>query len=158
MTSDHASSRPHIAQLNIARMRAPLDDPTMVGFTGRLDEINALADRSPGFVWRLQTEDGDATALRIFDDPDLIINLSVWESVLALREFVYSSTHRELILGRRDWFEALDGPHLALWPVPQGHIPTIEEARQKLDKLRETGPDTTVFSFASVPPDLTALD
>ncbi len=132
-------------------MRAPLDDAVMHGFASRLDEINALADRSTGFVWRLQTDDGDATALRIFEDPLILVNLSVWETIEALREFVYGSMHRELILGRKNWFLPMDGPHLVLWWVPHGHLPDVDEARTALERLREEGPSTEVFSFGSIP-------
>src|SRR6059058_5838471 len=93
-----------VAQVNIARMRAPLDDPVMAGFVARLAEINALADRSPGFVWRLQTEEGDATYLRPYDDDRILFNLSVWENVEALKAYVYRTAHAELIKGRRSWF------------------------------------------------------
>ncbi len=137
----------HLAQLNVARMRAELDDPVMAGFAARLDEINALADRSPGFVWRLQTDGGDATELRVFPDPLTLVNLSVWESVDALRAFTYRSDHRELLRGRAAWFEPTNEPHLVLWWVPAGEVPTVEEARHRLELLRAAGPSPEAFTF-----------
>lgn len=107
----------HLAQVNIAQMLAPLDDPVMVGFVARLDEINALADKSPGFIWRLQSEVGEASAtyLRPFDDDMIIVNLSVWESVEQLKQFVYKTAHAEVMRQRREWFEKFAGMYQALW-------------------------------------------
>ncbi len=141
-------ARFRLAQVNIARMRAPLDDPLMEGFAGRLDEINALADASPGFVWRLQSDDGDATALRVFDDESILINMSVWESVEALRTFAYHTTHRELLQGREQWFEQAEGPYLALWWIPVGTEPAVEDAKERLSLLAEKGPSPDSFTFA----------
>ncbi len=143
VASDH-----HIAQLNIAAARAPLDHPSMFGFTSRLDEINALADEAQGFVWRLQTDEGDATSIRAFDDPSLIVNLSVWESIEALHAFTYRSEHRELLRGRREWFLRRDGHHQVLWWVPVGHLPDVDEARRRLDHLERHGPTDMAFTFA----------
>lgn len=137
----------NIAQLNIARAKADLDSETMSGFVARLDEINQLADNAPGFVWRLQGEEGDATALRVFQDPLLIVNLTVWESLEALRDFVYKTTHVELIRDREAWFEKLGESHMALWWVPQGTIPTVEEAKERLERIRENGPTIEAFTF-----------
>src|ERR1017187_3029867 len=95
----------HLAQCNIARLRAPLDSPTLAGFVAALEPINQLADRAPGFVWRLQTEAGDATAIRAFDDDMMLVNMSLWESVEALASFVYSQPHRATMQNRREWFE-----------------------------------------------------
>ena len=128
-------------------MRAPLDDPLMKGFVDRLEEINALADRSPGFVWRLESEDGDATAIRAFDDESLLINLSVWEDIESLRNFVYRSIHRELLAQRTDWFEKADAPPLALWWVPPGTKPSPDEAKRRLEHLRKHGPTAAAFTF-----------
>jgi hypothetical protein len=144
----------HIAQVNIARMRAPLEDPTMHGFVSRLEEINALADGSSGFVWRLQTEAGNATYLRPYDDEWIIINLSVWETVEDLRNFVFGGDHAEVLRQRRDWFEKLETPVTALWWVPAGHIPSIDEAKKRLAHLQERGPTPFAFSFRVLfPPD-----
>ncbi|HKR65820.1 MAG TPA: DUF3291 domain-containing protein [Thermoanaerobaculia bacterium] len=148
------TSRFHLAQVNIARMRAPIDGPVMAGFVARLEEINALADRSPGFVWRLQTDEGDATYLRPFDDERIIVNMSVWESVDALKNFTYRTAHAELLRSRKDWFEHFDGAFLAMWWVPEGHRPSIDEAKKRLAHLDAHGPSQYAFTFRTVqPPD-----
>ena len=146
----------HIAQVNIARMRGPLDGPVMEGFVARLAEINALADRSSGFVWRLQTEAGDATYLRPYDDDRILFNLSVWESVEALKDYVYKSAHREVLRQRKEWFEKMDEMFLALWWISPGHIPTIDEAKERLEHLRSFGDTARAFTFKHVcAPELT---
>ena len=137
----------HIAQVNIARMRAPLEDPIMAGFVARLAEINALADHSPGFVWRLQTEEGDATYLRPYNDDRILFNLSVWESIERLKAYVYRSAHGEVMRQRRQWFERFDGLYMALWWVKAGHIPTVAEAKQRLEHLQEHGETVHAFTF-----------
>lgn len=123
----------------------------MAGFVERLEEINALADSSPGFVWRLQCENGDATTIRIYDDPTILVNLSVWETVGQLRDFVYRSFHRELLRARATWFAPLNGHHLVVWPVAIGHEPAIDEACARLELLRREGPSERAFTFASTP-------
>jgi hypothetical protein len=144
----------HIAQVNIARMRGALEDPVMRGFVARLDEINALADGSPGFVWRLQTDAGNATYLRPYDDDRIIINLSVWETVEDLRRFVHGGNHAEVLRQRADWFEKLETPVVALWWIPAGHVPSADEAKKRLTHLKEQGPTPFAFSFRSLfPPD-----
>jgi Domain of unknown function (DUF3291) len=141
-------TRFHLAQLNIGRFRAPLEDPIMEGFRAELDPINALADRAPGFVWRLQTEEGNATAIRPYAGDDLMaINLSVWESLESLRQFVYNSPHLETLRARKQWFEPIDGPILVLWWIPAGQIPTVAEAQGRLQHLREHGPTSHAFTF-----------
>jgi hypothetical protein len=138
----------HLAQVNIGRLRAPIDSPTMEGFRARLDPVNALADQSPGFVWRLQTDDGNATAIRPYEDDELMaINMSVWETLESLRQFVYKSHHVESLRNREQWFEPIDGPILALWWIPAGHIPTVLEARERLQHLEEHGPTPQAFTF-----------
>jgi hypothetical protein len=146
--------RYHLAQVNIGRMRAPLDDAVMAGFVARLDEINALADSSPGFVWRLQTEAGNATYLRPYDDDRILFNFSIWESIESLRAYVYKTAHAELLRQRRDWFEHFSGAFLALWWVPRGYIPGIDEAKKRLAHLEEHGPTQFAFTFkVTFPPD-----
>jgi hypothetical protein len=140
-------TRFHLAQVNIGRIRAPLEDPMMEGFRSQLDPINALADRSPGFVWRLQTEDGNAMAIRPFPDERMAINMSVWESLEALRQFVYASSHLGPLRDRKQWFESIDGPILALWWIPAGHLPTVAEAQERLQHLKDHGPSPYAFTF-----------
>jgi hypothetical protein len=137
----------HLAQLNIGRVLAPLDSEQMSGFVNALDPINALADGSPGFVWRLQTEDGDATAIRAFDDDMLLVNMSVWESVEALAAFAYRSDHREVMVQRRRWFERMAEAFTVLWWVPAGHRPSTAEAKHRLELLRANGPTPEAFTF-----------
>lgn len=141
------SAKYHLAQVNIARMRAPLDDPLLAGFVARLEDINALADTSPGFVWRLETEEGDATALRPYDDDRILFNLSVWETPEQLHNFVYRSMHVEVMKQRKSWFERFDGMYYALWWVPAGHIPSTEEAKDRIEYLRTHGETAQAFSF-----------
>ncbi len=140
----------HIAQVNIGRIRAQLDDPVMAGFVNRLDEINALADASPGFVWRLQTDEGNATYFRPFSDDRTLLNMSVWKTVEELRDFVYVTTHRELLRQRFGWFEKFEGVYTALWWVPAGHIPGIHEAKLRLAHLDAHGPTEYAFTFSAV--------
>ena len=141
----------HIAQVNIARMKAPLDSPEMAGFVSRLAEINALADGSAGFVWRLQTDEGDATYLRPYEDDRILFNLSVWESVDSLKQYVYRTAHAELLRDRRSWFEHFDGVYVALWWVPEGHIPDIDEAKDRLAHLEQHGPSNQAFTIKTIP-------
>ncbi|HEX4286386.1 MAG TPA: DUF3291 domain-containing protein [Terracidiphilus sp.] len=148
----------HIAQVNIGRIRAELTDPIMAGFVNRLDEINSLADASPGFVWRLKTEENNATYLRPFDDERTLLNMSVWESTEALRQFVYKTMHAELLRQRSSWFEKFGGAFSALWWVPAGHIPGIDEAKQRIVSLDCHGPSKFVFTFSNIfQPDETYL-
>ncbi len=142
-----------LAQLNVATMKESLDSPNMVDFVANLDRINALADHSPGFVWRLQDEAGDATAMRPLGEKT-IINMSVWTDADSLNHFVYRTAHVEIMRRRKEWFERM---HIAyvLWWVPTGYRPTIEEAIAKLELLRTNGPTEVAFSFRRVfqPPD-----
>lgn len=154
-------TRFHLAQANIGRFRAPLEDPVMEGFRTQLDPINALADRSPGFVWRLQTEDGNATAIRPYATDNLMaINMSVWESLEALQHFVYRSGHVETLRGRKQWFEQIEGPILVLWWVPVGQLPTVADAQERLQHLKDHGPTPRAFTFRTpfAPPDGAAGD
>lgn len=139
----------HLAQANIARMRAPLDDPIMEGFTSRLEPLNALADSSPGFVWRLQTDEGDATSLRVFDDELTLFNLTVWESIEALESYVYKTSHVGAVQKRAEWFERPSKSPLVLWWIQAGHIPTEAEAKDRLEMLWENGPTAAAFTFRS---------
>jgi heme-degrading monooxygenase HmoA len=137
----------HVAQLNVGRSVAPLDDPVMAGFMNRLADINALGERSPGFVWRLQGETGNATTIHAYDDPRMIVNLTVWESIEHLYAFAYHSQHMEVFRRRHEWFERLKGPSLVLWWLPAGELPTVVEARRRLDVLDANGPTSEAFTF-----------
>ena len=142
-----SDARWHLAQLNVGRLLEPLDSPTIDGFRAQLEPINALADGHPGFVWRLQTDAGNATDLRPTEDDQFVINMSVWGSIEALRAFTYTTAHVQVLRQRRSWFEALAEAHLVLWWIPAGHIPTIEEALARLDRLRRDGPTPAAFTF-----------
>ena len=137
----------HIAQANVARMRAPLDDPSMAGFASRLEPLNALADTSPGFVWRLQSEEGDATEIEVFGDELILFNMSVWESIDALESYVYRSNHVSAVQKRVEWFERPTKSPFVLWWIEQGHIPTIEEGKERLERLWASGPSPAAFTF-----------
>ena len=137
----------HIAQLNVARFRLPLDDPSMAGFVAALDPLNAVADAAPGFVWRLQTEEGNATSIHAFDDDLLLINMSVWESVDALATYVYGPDHVAVMRRRREWAQSMEEAHLVLWWIPASAIPTIDEAIERLEQLRALGPSPLAFTF-----------
>jgi hypothetical protein len=139
-----------LAQMNVARLRAPLDSPQLADFVGALDRINALADRSPGFVWRLQDDTGNATALQPMG-ADIIVNLTVWQDAKSLQAFVYRSDHAAVMKRRREWFEKMD-LYLVLWWVPRGHRPSAEEGIARLDLLRSLGPGEDAFTFGKLFP------
>ena len=143
-----------LAQLNIALMKEPLESPGMADFVANLDRINALAESSPGFVWRLKTEEGNATALRPLGE-DTLVNVSVWKDVESLGEYVYRSAHVEIMRRRKEWFERMREAFVVLWWVPKGHRPTLPEAIAKLALLRAEGPTPDAFTFrhAFPPPD-----
>lgn len=144
-----------LAQLNIGIIKGPMDSPVMAEFAANLERINALAERSPGFVWRLQTDAGNATAIRPFEDENMLVNMSVWRDVESLNKYVYNSAHVELMRRRREWFERMNEAFLVLWWVPKGHRPSIAEAIAKLELLRAKGPSPEAFTFrqAFAPPD-----
>lgn len=136
-----------LAQFNIARMVAPDDSPELADFMNALDEINALADESPGFVWRFQNDDGNATSERPYEDDMVLINLGTWSSVDALSDYVYRTAHAKYLRRRREWFERMDEPMIVLWWVPAGHRPTIDEGVERLEHLRQHGPSAHAFNF-----------
>lgn len=140
-----------LAQLNVAVMNQPLESPGMADFVANLDRINGLAEQAPGFVWRLQTDEGDATGLRPFG-PNMLVNMSVWQDVEALKKFVYESMHAEIMRRRREWFERMSEAYLVLWWVPAGHRPTIDEAEARLALMRANGPSPAAFSFGQTFP------
>ena len=135
-----------LAQLNIAKMKYGFDDPELADFVAALDDINALADESPGFVWRLQTDEGDATAIDFFGS-DYLVNMSVWEDVESLRDYAFRSAHRDVLARRNEWFDRMDEAYAVLWWVPAGTIPTLEQAAARLDSLRRLGPTSRAFTF-----------
>lgn len=136
----------HIAQVNVGRLRAPIDAPETAEFVALLDPINALADAAPGFVWRLQDDAGNATSVRIDDDPLMIVNMSVWESIDALATFVLRSRHNDVLRRRREWFERMEEAYVALWWVPIGTVPTVADAAQRIEHLRTHGPSEFAFT------------
>lgn len=137
----------HLAQINIAKLLHPIDDPGIAEFVNNLDRINALAERSKGFVWRLKDENDNATSINAFEDPLLIINMSVWESAKDLMDFVYKSGHVEIMRQRGKWFEPATQATMALWWVAPGHEPDVEEAKSKLEYLQTNGESEEVFTF-----------
>jgi len=139
----------HLAQLNIAQMKFAIDAPELAEFVARLDDVNALADGSPGFVWRLQTEDGDATAIDYFG-PEYLVNMSVWEDVESLHNYIYRTAHNEVMARRKEWFERMLEVYSVLWWIPAGTIPTIAEADQRLQNLRQNGPTAEAFTFKKI--------
>ena len=136
-----------LAQLNIGIIRGPMDSPVMAEFVANLARINALADAAPGFVWRLQTDAGDATAIRPFENENIAVNMSVWRDLDSLAQFVYRSAHAPIMRRRREWFERMSEAYLVLWWVPQGHRPTVAEAIARLEALRSKGPHAEAFTF-----------
>ncbi|MFE1289113.1 DUF3291 domain-containing protein [Streptomyces sp. NPDC058751] len=142
-----------LAQVNIARLKAPLDSPRLKDFVDALDPVNAVADAADGFVWRLQSDSGNATDVPVLGDHRLIVNLTVWRDVDALTAFMYRGRHRELLSRRHDWFERVEEAMTALWWVPAGHRPTVAEAESRLLRLREHGPTPHAFGLrSSFPP------
>lgn len=139
----------HLAQINVARLIAPKGDARVQPFFDALDAINAIADASPGFVWRLADDSGNATGINPSPDDRLLINISVWESAEALFGFVYRSAHAGLIGQRRDWFERFDGAFQALWWVPAGQHPTVADGLGRLWLLDRHGPSPSAFGFKS---------
>ncbi|UAL11900.1 DUF3291 domain-containing protein [Caulobacter segnis] len=140
------SAKFHLAEVNVGRLKAAIDHPMIKDFADNLDRINALAEGSPGFVWRLKGDGNNATDLAINGDPLFIPNLSVWEDIPSLGAYVYRSGHVEIMRRRREWFEQMD-LYMALWWVPAGHVPTVEEALEKLALIEAHGPTPAAFTF-----------
>ena len=141
------SERMQLAQLNIARTKAAMDEPLMKEFVDNLAPINAIAESSQGFVWRLQDESGDATSIQAFDDPSLIVNMSVWESVEALKGFIFKTHHIDFLKRKSEWFDRLEQANYVLWWVPEGYRPDVEEGKERLMHLRKHGESAYAFSF-----------
>ncbi len=140
-----------LAQLNIARMNHPLEAPEMADFVDNLERINALAEAAPGFVWRLQDEDGDATGIDFFG-ADWLVNMSVWEDVEALHDYVFRTAHSQLLARRKEWFQRMEEAYLVLWWIAAGSIPTLPESKSRLERLRESGPTAEAFTFKNTFP------
>ncbi|MCP3756956.1 DUF3291 domain-containing protein [Streptomyces sp. TBY4] len=141
-----------LAQVNISRLKYPLDSPELKDFVDGLDHVNGVADAAEGFVWRLVGEGddgGDATAVRVFDDEWIIINMSVWRDFDALKAFMYAGRHRELMVRRREWFEHVKEAMTALWWVPAGQRPTVADAEERLLHLRQHGPTPHAFTLST---------
>lgn len=141
---------PHLAQINIARLLAPIDDPLIADFAAQLDEINALADHSPGFIWRLKGEGNSATDLHPFADQLIIVNMSVWESLDALKTFAFKTAHAGVMRRRAEWFEKFPTAYVAMWWIDEGHVPTVEEAKERLRSLNTHGDTPFAFTFRRV--------
>lgn len=138
----------YLAEINIARMRAPLiTDPIMQEFVDQLDAVNALAERSPGFVWRLKSDSGNATDIQVYEDTRIIVNMSVWETIEALFNYAYSTEHTDAFRRRGEWFERMTTPHMAMWWIPAGTIPTAEDGKLRLEHLVQHGPTLQAFTF-----------
>lgn len=147
-TMQSMPSQYYLAQVNTAKLRAPLDAPETADFVAQIQGINAIADQDPGFVWRLRGEGADdATSIRAFDDDQILITLTVWKSVESLSNYVYRGAHAGIMRERRRWFEKMDQQILALWWIPVGHLPTIEEAKARLSHLQQHGPTSFAFTF-----------
>jgi Domain of unknown function (DUF3291) len=143
----------HFAQFNIARLHEPLDHPDTAEFVANLDHINAVAESSPGFVWRLTDEVGQSSSyVRAYDDPLVIINLSVWESPEQLSEFVHRTAHTPVLRRRREWFKKMDEPYLVCWWVLAGTVPTVAEAVAQLERLRTEGVSDDAFTLRDLRP------
>lgn len=137
----------HLAQVNIAKMKGPIDSPIMADFVANLDRINALAEAHEGFVWRLKGDENNATAIKVFEDDFLIINMSVWKDKKSLSDYVYKSDHKEIFKRRAEWFESMSEMHMALWLVEEGHFPSPEEAKERLEYLQKNGETEFAFGF-----------
>ena len=137
-----------LAQINIGRLVAPLDDPRIADFLAQLDEINQLAENSPGFVWRLQSAQGNATELAYNEDPFVLVNMSVWESIEALKDFAYKSRHVRVMRDRAKWFEKMELPYYCLWWIPAGQVPTVGQGKEKLEHYQRYGSTPEAFWFS----------
>ena len=139
----------HLAELNIGRLKAPLDNPDMKEFTDFLAPVNKLAEDSPGFVWRLQDESGNSSSYveTPFDDQEIIVNFSVWEDLESLKNFTFQTVHAYYLKNRAKWFHRMESHHMVLWWVPEGYIPSLDEAKQKLEFLEEHGSTPEAFTF-----------
>lgn len=141
------SSGYHLAQLNIGTALDSMESEVMKDFTDNLELINGIGENSPGFVWRLKDESGDATAIEFTDDPNVLVNLTVWQDLQSLKDFVFKTQHATFLARKKEWFKPVSEATYALWWIPEGHIPSLEEAKAKLDHLNEHGESPSAFSF-----------
>lgn len=137
----------HLAQVNIGKIVAPMNSPQMAGFAENLDKINALAEHSEGFIWRLKDDTNNATSIKVFEDDFMLINMSVWENIDFLYRYVYQSAHVEYLKRRKEWFEKISEMHMALWYIPETHVPDSTEAIERLQYLRSNGDSPHAFGF-----------
>ena len=143
----------HLAQINVGRLLYPIDDPRIADFVNNLDAVNALAEESPGFVWRLKDEgSNNATSISAYEDPTILVNMSVWQTPEALYEFVYRTMHRRFVQRRKEWFQLFGAQYMALWWVEEAHAPTVNEGQRRLAHLERFGPTPYAFSFKSLAP------
>ena len=140
-----------LAQINIAKLLKPIDHPQIADFVNQLDDINALAEKSNGFVWRLKDKDSnDATSLNPFNDPSIIVNMSVWEDIISLKDYVYNSAHIKVFIRRKEWFEKPSKVHMALWWIEKDKFPTAEEGKKRIEYLQQFGSSKYAFTFKDV--------
>jgi hypothetical protein len=141
----------HLAELNIARLKYPFEDPRIAEFVDNLDRINGIAERSPGFMWRLKDESGNATDIQAFDDPLVIVNMSVWRDAESLEHFVWNTIHKQFYRKRAEWFSLMEKQHFVMWWVDEGHKPTLDEAKARLEHLDRHGGDDFAFGWSHLP-------
>ena len=139
----------HLAELNIARAHHAMDAPQMKEFVNAIAAVNEIADHAPGFIWRLQDDSGNATGISAFDDPNMLVNLSVWESTEQLKDFMFKTLHRDYLSRKREWFDKMSEAYFVMWWIPEGHTPTLQEALERLEHLRLEGETPYAFSFRS---------
>ena len=141
----------HLAELNIGYFRFPAEDPRMAGFMDNLERVNAIAERSDGFIWRLMDDSGNATGIRPFPDADIALNLSVWRDAESLEHYVWNTVHKQFYAKRAEWFQLMSAHHFVMWWVEEGHLPTPQEAKERLDHLRENGDSDFAFGWSHLP-------
>jgi hypothetical protein len=143
----------HLAQINVGRLLYPITDPRIADFVNNLDAINALAEASPGFVWRLKDENNNATSITAYEDPSILMNMSVWTSPEVLYDYVYKTMHRRFVQRRKEWFQLFGAQYIALWWVEVGHVPAPNEGQRRLAHLERYGPTQHAFTFRKLFPE-----